>query len=193
MARMSQRPAPGRQAAREADAAHDESGRPSRTQRKKESQDLQALGADLVALADPVLKALDLPDPLREAIAEYRRTRSHEGQRRQMQYIGKVMRGLDAQPLREAVARARLGGAQDSLMLHQAERWRLELLADESALTRWVDEHPQTDVQALRALLRSARQKARPPEAGHADVRQARSYRELFQFIRSHLQPTTTS
>jgi ribosome-associated protein len=184
---MSQRPAPGRQPAREADAAHDEAGRPSRTQRKKESQDLQSLGEDLVGLPDSTLKTMDMPESLREAIQEYRRTRSHEGQRRQMQYIGKVMRTVDPEPLREAVALAKLGGARDSLLLHQAERWRVELLADDDALTRWVVEHPETNVQELRALIRAAQQGPLPGLDTGKAIRQARSFRELFQFIRSHL------
>ena len=66
---------------------------------------------------------------------EYRRTRTHEGRRRQMQYIGKLMRGTDAEPIRQAVLDMQLGRAKDSLALHEAERWRAELIASDDALT----------------------------------------------------------
>ena len=185
---MPRRAAPGRTPAREADAPFDEAGRPSKTQRKKESADLQALGAELVALPDGAFAALPVSEALREAMVEYRRTRSHEGRRRQMQYIGRLMRGVDDAPLREAVAQARLGGARDALQLHQAEAWRAQLLAGDDALTLWAREHPDSDLQQLRALVRAARVQARPEEVAGAAARQARSFRELFRFIRSSLQ-----
>jgi ribosome-associated protein len=118
---------------------------------------------------------------------EYRHTRSHEGRRRQMQYIGKLMRGVDPEPLREALASARLGGARDSLLLHQAEAWREQLLADDDALTRWAREHPDSDLQQLRQLVRTARAQAREAATSGQPLRQARGHRELFRFIRSCL------
>ncbi|MFZ4650179.1 MAG: ribosome biogenesis factor YjgA [Rubrivivax sp.] len=185
---MPRRAAPGRTPAREADAPFDEAGRPSKTQRKKESADLQTLGAELVALPDGAFAALPVSEALREAMVEYRRTRSHEGRRRQMQYIGRLMRGVDDAPLREAVAQARLGGARDALQLHQAEAWRAQLLAGDDALTLWAREHPDSDLQQLRTLVRAARVQAKPEEGSGAAARQARSFRELFRFIRSSLQ-----
>lgn len=187
---MPQRPAPGRTHAREADATHDEQGRPSKSQRKRESTELQTLGAELMELPDGAFAALPLPEDLREAMREYRRTRSHEGRRRQLQYVGKLMRTADAEPLREALAAARLGGARDSLLLHQAEAWREELLADDEALTRWAREHPESDLQRLRQLVRTARAQAvQAPSAGAAGQppRQGRGHRELFRFIRTSL------
>jgi ribosome-associated protein len=164
----------------EGDSA-EEPQRPSKSQLKRESHSLQALGADLVELPDGRLAALDMPEPLRDAIHEYRRTRSHEGRRRQMQLIGKLMRQVDEEPLREAVASSKLGSARESLALHEAERWRAELIADDSAVKRWVDAHPDTDVQQLRSLVRAARRDA----AGLAvEARQPKSVRELFQFIK---------
>jgi ribosome-associated protein len=176
--------------ARAADAPHDELGRASKSQRKRDSTELQALGAELMALPEAAFQALPLPEELREAMVEYRRTRSHEGRRRQLQYVGKLMRGADAEPLREALARARLGGARDSLLPHQAEAWREQLLADDAALTRWAGEHPETDLQQLRQLVRAARAQAldasRAAGPGQAP-RQGRGHRELFRFIRSCL------
>ena len=175
--------------AREAAAAHDELGRPSKSQRKRESTELQVLGAELVELPEAAFRALPLPEELHEAMRAYRCTRSHEGRRRQMQFIGKLMRGVDPEPLREALAGARLGGARDSLLLHQAEAWREQLLAEDEALTRWAREHPESDLQQLRQLVRAARAQAREAGAPGQPPRQARGHRELFRFIRAGLTP----
>lgn len=154
--------------------------RPSKTQRKKASHELQDLGEALVALPADRVAALALPETLHDAVAEYRRTRSHEGRRRQMQYIGKLMRGVDTAPIREAVDAVRLGRATDALALHEAERWRAELIAGDDATTAFVQRHPQVDAQQLRTLVRNARKDA----ALAPEQRSGRAYRELFQFIR---------
>lgn len=155
--------------------------RPSKSQRKRKSHSLQDLGAELVELPAARLAALEMPEALRDALAEYRRTRSHEGRRRQMQLIGKLMRQADEAALREAVAESKIGSARATLALHEAERWRAEFIVDDAAVARWLVEHPDTDVQHLRSLVRAARRDAAslPSEA-----RQPKSYRELFQFIR---------
>jgi ribosome-associated protein len=159
--------------------------RPSKTQLKQKSHELQALGQALAELSDERLQGVPMPDALREAIDTYRRTRSHEGRRRQMQYVGKLMRAADEAALRDAVAEAALGSAKETLRLHEVERWRAELIADDDALTRWQQAHPDTDSQQLRSLVRAARRDAAlPPEQ-----RQPRSYRELFQFIKPMLNP----
>jgi len=166
--------------------AGEEAARPSKTQLKRESHSLQTLGAELVELSEERLAAVELPEALRDAIAEYRRTRSHEGRRRQMQYIGKLMRHVDEEPLREAVAASKLGSAKETLALHEAERWRAEMIADDAAIGRWLAERPDTDAQHLRSLVRAARRDA----AGLApEARQPKSFRELFQYLRPHLQP----
>jgi ribosome-associated protein len=159
-----------------------EFGRPSKTQRKKASHDLQDLGEALVALPDSRLLELEIDETLRDAIQEYKRTRTHEGKRRQMQYIGKLMRRTDPEPLREAVAAMQLGRAKDALALHEAERWRTELIAADDALTRWTAEHPDSDLQQLRSLVRAARKDA----AAAPEQRSGRAYRDLFKFIRQH-------
>jgi ribosome-associated protein len=94
--------------------------------------------------------------------------------------VGKLMREVDDAPLREAVAESKLGSARETLLLHETERWRDALLADDEALTRWMQAHADCDVQHLRSLVRAARREAAlPPEQ-----RNPRSHRELFQFIR---------
>lgn len=154
--------------------------RPSKTQRKKASHALQDLGEALVALPTDRIAALPLPDTLAEAVREYGRTRSHEGRRRQMQYIGRLMRGTDTEPIRQAVLDMQLGRAKDSLALHEAERWRAELLASDDALTGFLREHPEADAQQLRSLVRNARKDA----AAQPEQRSGRAFRELFQFIK---------
>ncbi len=167
-----------------ADPAEGIDARPSKTQRKKASHELQDLGEALVALPDNRLADLDIDESLRGAIDEYRRTRSHEGRRRQMQYIGKLMRRTDPEPLREAVAAMQLGRARDALALHEAERWRAELIADDDALTRWSAGHPEADLQRLRSLVRAARKDA----ASAPEQRSGKAFRDLFRYLRDEAQ-----
>jgi ribosome-associated protein len=157
--------------------------RASKTRLKQQAHELQALGQDLAELPASRLVGLPMPEGLRDAIAEYRRTRSFEGRRRQLQYIGKQMRFADAGPLREAVAAFKLGSARDTLALHEAERWRAELVASDEALTRWAAECPGSDLQRLRSLVRAARKDA----AAAPEQRNGRGWRELFQFIKPWL------
>jgi ribosome-associated protein len=159
----------------------EEDTRPSKTRLKQHSHDLQSLGLALTELSEDRLAAIEMPEPLRDAIHEFRRTRSHEGRRRQMQYVGKLMRGADEERLREAVAAATLGSAKETLALHETERWRAELIADDEALTRWLLAHPDTDTQQLRSLVRAARRDA---AALAPEARQPKSFRELFQFLK---------
>jgi len=154
--------------------------RPSKTRLKQASHALQDLGEAVVAMPDARLDGLAIAEQLLDAIRTYKKTRTFEGKRRQMQYIGKLMRIHDVEPIRQAVADMQLGRAKDSLALHQAERWRAELIADDNAATRWITEHPQTDVQQLRSLIRAARKDA----ALVPEKRSGRAYRELFQFIK---------
>lgn len=157
--------------------------RPSKTRLKQQAHDLQELGEALVELPPSRLKDVTMPDGLREAIAQYRRTKSFEGKRRQLQYIGKQMRFADEAPLREAVDAFKLGSAKDTLLLHEVERQRDELVASDDALTRWAAEFPGSDLQRLRSLVRAARKDA----AAAAEQRNGRGYRELFQFIKPWL------
>jgi ribosome-associated protein len=154
---------------------------PSKTMLKKEMHELQALGEAFAALPENRITGLPISETLIGAVMEYRRTRSHEGRRRQMQYIGKLMRRDDVEPIREAVLAMQLGQAKDSLALHEAERWRAELIASDDALTRWTQKHPGSDLQQLRSLIRAARKDA----AAAPEQRSGRAYRELFQFIKS--------
>ncbi|MDP9045692.1 MAG: DUF615 domain-containing protein [Pseudomonadota bacterium] len=154
--------------------------RPSKTRLKQASHALQELGVAAVALPDSRIDALAIDEILLDAIRQYKKTKSFEGRRRQMQYIGKLMRKHDVEPIRQAVTDMQLGRAKDALALHQAERWRVELLASDDASTRFMAEHEAADGQQLRSLVRAARKDA----ALAADQRNGRAFRELFQFIK---------
>jgi ribosome-associated protein len=156
---------------------------PSRNELKKQMQDLQELGEAVASLPVDRLDKLRIDDRLRDAIDELRRTRSFEGRRRQLQYVGKLMKSEDPEPLREAVASFRVGSATDTLALHQAEYWRDQLLAGDDALAEWVKNHPATDVQQLRSLLRAARKEKLEPGERHG-----RAYRDLFKLVKEQLQ-----
>jgi ribosome-associated protein len=154
--------------------------RPSKTQLKKAMHELQDLGEALVVMPEARVAALALPESLESALQEFRRTRSHEGRRRQMQYIGKLMRRIDPEPIRQAVAAMRLGQAKDALTLHQAESWRTRMIENDDAMTGWAAAFPASDLQQLRSLIRAARKDA----AIAPELRSGRAYRELFQFIK---------
>ena len=163
--------------------ALEEVGPPSKTQLKAEADEKQALGEALLTLRADLMARLDLPEKLLDAIAQARRITNFEGRRRQMQFIGKLMRPLDAEPIRAAIDEQLNGSAQLTLTLHQAEQWRDKLVASDDALGDWLTEYPDTDSQQLRALIRQARKDAKPEKPGEAP-RHGKSYREIFQLVR---------
>ena len=166
----------------------------SKTDLKRESEELQQLGEALLTLRSDLMAPLPLSDKLLQALEDARRISNFEGKRRQMQFIGKLMRQLDeeqVQAVRHALELQRLGHAHDTEQLHQAEQWRDRLLADDEAVQQWIAAHPGTDTQALRALVRQARKDLPPPSAAAVSQglapRQSRAYRELFQMIKATL------
>ena len=169
--------------------ALEEVGPPSKTQLKAEAGEKQALGEALLTLRADLMARLDLPDKLLDALAQAKRITSFEGRRRQMQFIGKLMRPLDAEPIREAINEQLGGSAQLTLTLHLAEQWRDKLVASDDALGSWLTEHPETDAQQLRALIRQARKDAKPekPESAGEAPRHGKPYREIFQLVKQAL------
>ena len=149
----------------------------------------------MLTLRAGLLDPLDLPERLLEALKEYKRITDFEGGRRQMQYIGKLMRKLDDEEvaaIRTALQVQRDGSAAEIALLHQAEHWRDRLIdADthDAALSEWLTQYPDTDTQQLRALVRQARKdaEAAAKQPAGAAPRQARSYRELFQLVKGQL------
>ena len=168
----------------------------SKTDLKRESDALQDLGKDLLTLRSDLFKRLQLPDQLADGLAEAKRITNFEGKRRQMQFVGKLMRKLDEAEIaavRAALDEQHNGSAAEKMALHAAEQWRDRLIAEESALSIWLDHFPDTDTQQLRALIRQARKDM--PGAHEANVqestglaqRKGRAYRDLFQLVRQQL------
>lgn len=161
----------------------------SRTELKRESSELQKLGEDLLTLRADLMARLDLSEKLKDAVAEAKRITNFEGKRRQMQFIGKLMRLVDPavlETIRTALTEQNSGSAKENLALHLAETWRERLLASDGAFGEWVGHCPETDTQQLRALIRQARKDAKPELPGAA-VRHGRAYRDIFQIVREHL------
>ena len=161
----------------------------TRTDLKRESTELQKLGEDLLTLRAELMTRLSLPEKLTEAVAEAKRISNFEGKRRQMQFIGKLMRKLDAAQLdgiRTALIEQHTPSALETQTLHQAEIWRDRLLNEDDALGQWITLSPSTDSQQLRALVRQARKDAKPEKPGAA-MRHGRAYRDIFQIVRAEL------
>ena len=161
----------------------------TRTDLKRASTELQKLGEDLLTLRTDLMARLDLSEKLVDAVAEAKRITNFEGKRRQMQYIGKLMRGLDDEQLnavRAALDEQQNGSAQDNLRLHQAETWRDRMVASDEAVGEWIAQFPGTDIQQLRSLVRQARKDAQPEKPGEA-LRHGKAYREIFQLLREQL------
>jgi ribosome-associated protein len=149
----------------------------SKTQRKNEMHALQAIGEELVALPGNRLANINLPDSLRDAILEARRINQRGARRRQLQYIGRLMRDVDADSIRKQLEEIRGGSAQEVAIMHRAERWRERLLSNDTAISEFVNAFPGVDVQKLRTMLRNAKQEA-------AAEKPPKFYRALFREIR---------
>ena len=169
----------------------------SKTDLKRESVELQKLGEDLLELRQDAMQQLvaqqHVPELLFEAIRDAKKITNFEGLRRQMQFVGKLMRKLDAdqvQAIRAALDVQHNGSAEETLALHMAEHWRDKLLKDDQALADWLAAHPDTDSQQLRALVRQARKDGLPDKTAvsqGAFPRQGRAYRDIFKIVRDHL------
>ena len=163
------------------DSAQDkEQDRPSKTQTKKRMHELQALGERLVELNPEQLWSIGLPEDLLDAVLEARRTGGRESRRRQLQYVGRLMRDVDPEPIREKLAVWDGVSREHTARVHLVERWRERLIEDEAALGELAAAHPGADTQHLRNLIRNARAErdsGKPPK----------SFRELFRALREVL------
>jgi ribosome-associated protein len=153
---------------------------PSKTRRKQEMLELQELGVELVGLDERALDALELPDALREAVVQARSVTSFEARRRQLQYIGKLMRRVDPGPIRAVLDERRAGARAEAAVFRRVESWRERLLNDPDSLAHLLAEHPSADPSRLRALVESARRERVEAGAPH-------SYKELFRALRELL------
>ncbi len=154
---------------------------PSKSQKKREVEALQDLGAQLVKLPEAQFKRIELPEDLREAVAMCRKITQNSALRRQRQYIGKLMRSIDPAPIQAQLDAFSGASAAENARLHQAEKWREKLIADNEALTLFLDQYPDIDVTRLRQLIRNARDEA-------ARSKPPRAFREIFRVIREAMQ-----
>jgi len=154
----------------------------SKQQQKREAEAVQALGTAIVGLPathfNTLVAKLVLPDQLCNALTECRAIKAHEGRRRQLQYIGKLMRGIDAAPIQQVLAEFERGGHVASAQMHHIERWRERLLTEgDEAFKELLQTHPEADAAHLQKLILSARKEfiqKQPPCAA----------RMLFKYLR---------
>lgn len=156
----------------------------SKSQRKRDSTALQGLGKELFELSRDQLKKMDLPERLLDALLECKRLTNFEGIRRQMQYVGKIMRDVEVEPIDQQLAVIRGESNLVKAQFHALENWRTRLVADDTALPEWLVEHPETDVQQFRQLIRNARREA-------AEAKPPKSSRALFKILRELSEPKT--
>ena len=151
---------------------------PSKSQRKRDAKALQDLGARLIALSDDQLQRLQLPADLYEAVRLAQRIRERGGRKRQLLYVGKLLRDTDAEPIQDRVDALQLQHREAAAQFHRLERWRERLIEEgDGALEDFLREHPDADRQRLRQLIRNAQQertKGATPKAARA----------LFRYLR---------
>ncbi len=155
--------------------------RPSKSQLKREMTALQKLGETLVEAPRDRVKKVPMPEDVLEAILECQQISSHEGRRRQLQYVGKKMRSLtedEVAAIQKVVDSWRGASKAETAALHAIERQRDRLIADDGALTELRSQHPELDIQQLRTLVRNARKE-------QAENKPPKAYREIFQILKS--------
>lgn len=154
--------------------------RPSKSQLKRESDELQKLGEALVAEPRDRVKRVPMPEDVRDAILECQNIKAHEGRRRQMQYVGKKMRTLDPEEIaiiQKTIDSWRGASKSETAAMHALERKREKLLADDDALTALRSQYPELDLQHMRTLIRNARKE-------QAENKPPKAYREIFQILK---------
>lgn len=153
----------------------------SKTRRKRQMAELQDVGAELVKLSPEQLARLDLPETLREAVLDCQGITKHEARRRQMQWIGKIMRNIDAAPIADKLASLQAPTKKQTALFHVAEKWRDDLLADAAAIDRFAREFPNADSHRIGVLAQAAR-------AERAAKRAPKHFRELFHLLNAAVQ-----
>lgn len=149
----------------------------SKTRRKAEMDALQDLGVKLTELPNDKLAQLDLPERLYEAVREAKRITSNGALRRQRQYIGSLMREVDAEPIIDQIKRWEGKHHEENAFFHQLEQLRSRLLEDDSSLSTFIHDYPHADSQRIRTLIRNHHREVaanKPPK----------SSRELFKLLR---------
>ena len=154
--------------------------RPSKSEAKRHSNELQKLGEQLVDAPRDRVKRVEMPEDVKEAILTCQSISNHEGRRRALQFVGKKMRTLDEEEvavIQRTIDSWKGASKAETAALHALERRREKLLADDKALTVLLEEHPELDVQQLRTLIRNARKE-------QAENKPPKAYREIFQILK---------
>lgn len=161
---------------------------PSKSQVKKDMLALQVLGEALAALPPDNFAALKIDDRLREALRELQRLTAHGARKRQSQYVSKLLRADDVEPLHKAVAAHRLGKRRDAQVLLDIEQWREQIIDGDEGLKRWWTEYPATETKAFKALVRDARNERdinlQVERTGGDSRRHIKAYRALFKAMK---------
>jgi len=154
----------------------EDTGRPSKTKQKEAMHELRDLGAELVELSVGQLKRIKLPENIYDAVRDCQKITAHGARRRQVAYLGKLMRGVDDEPIRAGLAMLRGESSAETARLHRLERFRVRLLEDEAVLTEIAALWPAVDLQHLRTLRRNAlkeQENNKPPK----------NFRAIFQVL----------
>ena len=151
----------------------------SKSQRKRDAEAAQKLGQNILALSHDAQKSMDLPESLSKALDDARRIRKNSALKRQLQYIGKVMRSVDLEPIQEQYLKLTNHYDKDIKALHHLEKWRDRLLTEgDKALEELLNEMPNIDRQHLRQLIRQSAKETKlkkPPK----------SSREIFKYLKT--------
>lgn len=153
----------------------------SKTAKKKEMNDLQNLGMELTRLSEQTLKKIDLPEELYQAICTYKKITANGALKRQSQYIGRLMRETDPEPIQHFLAKLKGENQAYNAFLQRIEHTRSHLLANDAALTTFIADHPHADASQLRTLIRNARKEQeqnKPPK----------HFRALYQAIKAQME-----
>lgn len=159
---------------------------PSRSALKRDADYRKALGAKLTTLGADQLARLDLPERLLEALSEFSRLKARGAKKRQLQFIGGLMRDLDPAPVQSLIDELEGHSATERYVQHQSERWRDRLLAEPGALTEFIDAFPNIDRQQLRQHIDKVRKAAARKAA--PGPQHKRAMRELFRLLRAPIE-----
>ncbi len=153
-------------------------GRPSKTKQKAAMHELRDLGEELVDLPLSQLKRLNLPEEIYAAVRDCQKITAHGARRRQVMYLGKLMRSTDDEPIRAGLALMRGENSAENARLQRLERMRARLLADETMLTEVGNTWPGADLTHLRQLRRNAlkeQEASKPPK----------NFRAIYQVLKA--------
>lgn len=150
----------------------------SKSELKRDMQELKKLGEDLVELPEKQLEKIAMPPQLSEAVYLARRLKHREGRRRQLQFIGKLLRDMDVTEIRQQLEQFQLQSRAFRQQFQQLEQWRDRLIADgDSAIGEFLQQHPSADRQQIRQLVRQAQKEQSQQKTPAAS-------RKLFKYLR---------